>query len=182
MWLGYFNVDATCYHHKQSAAVDLLRCQKHNQSEVDRLGRQQPVTLGRVRQGHQFERALCFRLGKVMLVDLGLALDVREWSSQHKKVHRQWARGLGLEDQLVVDVPLARLMGIALTLVDDGLHDPLVVEGGKARRFVVQTVHVLVGTVWLHLEIIEDNLLVTQEIDQREEKLLLLGRAGIVSV
>lgn len=121
--------------------------------EVDRLGRQQPVALGRVRQRQQLERALRFRLGKVVLVDLRFALNVREGAPQHEKVHRQRARRLRLQDQLIVDVPLARLVRIALALVDDGLHDPLVVEGGEARRLVVQTVHVLVRTVWLHLEI-----------------------------
>lgn len=54
---------------------------------------------------------------------------------------------------LIGDITFARLVGITLALIDDRLHNPLVIERGKPGRFVVQTMHVLVGTVWLHLEV-----------------------------
>lgn len=58
----------------------LLGRQEHDQPEIDRLRRQQSIALGRIRQGQQLERAFRFGFGEVMLVDLGVHLDVGEWS------------------------------------------------------------------------------------------------------
>lgn len=115
-----------------------------------------------------------------MLVDLRVRFDVREWTPQHKEVHRQGAGGFRLQNELIGDIPLTRLVRVTLAFVDDRLDHPLVVERGESGSLVVQTVYVLIGTVWLHLEVIEDNFLVAQEINQREEKLFLLGRPGVV--
>lgn len=160
----------------------LLGRQKHDQSEVDRLRRQQSVALGRIRQGHQLERTVRVGFGKVVLVDLRNGLDVREGAPQHKEVHRQRAGRFRLQNQLIGDVTLARLMRITLAFVNYRLHNPLMVERGETGRFVVETMDVLIGTVWLHLEVIEDNFLVAQKIDQRVEEFLLLGRPGIVGL
>lgn len=54
---------------------------------------------------------------------------------------------------LVSDLPLGALRGVALVLVDEGLHHPLVAERREARRLVVQLVHVLLRAVRLQLQV-----------------------------
>ena len=54
---------------------------------------------------------------------------------------------------LIGDVALTRLVRIALTFVNDRLHYPLMVEGGKAARLVVQTMDVLIRSVRFQLQI-----------------------------
>lgn len=54
---------------------------------------------------------------------------------------------------LVGDLPLRALRGVALVPINEGLHHPLVPEGGEARRLVVQLVHELLGAVGLQLQV-----------------------------
>lgn len=52
---------------------------------------------------------------------------------------------------LVRDLSLRALRGVALVLVDEGLHHPLVTEGGEPRCLVVQLVHELLRAVRFQL-------------------------------
>ena len=54
---------------------------------------------------------------------------------------------------LVGDLALRALRGVALVLVDEGLHHPLVAEGGEPGRLVVQLMEELLRTVGLQLEV-----------------------------
>lgn len=68
--------------------------------EIDRLGRQQSIALGRIRQWQQLERTLRLGFGKVVLVDLRINLDVRERAPQHEEMHRQRTGGFRFQNQL----------------------------------------------------------------------------------
>lgn len=54
------------------------------------------------------------------------------------------------------------------------------VEGGETARFIVQTMNVLIRSVRFQLQIVKNDLLIAQQIDQREEQFLILGRLHIV--
>lgn len=60
---------------------------------------------------------------------------------------------IDVSTHLIRDLTLVDRVRIALRVVDARLDDPLVIEGGEARRLVEQLVHVLVGAVRLQLQI-----------------------------
>lgn len=91
-----------------------------------------------------------------MLVNFCVDLHVRKGTLQHKVVNLQGTRGFCLQNQLICNAALTRLVDISLAVVDCCLHHPLIVEGGKFGRLIVELVHVLVGSVWLQLQICEE--------------------------
>lgn len=71
-----------------------------------------------------------------MFVYLSRHLHVGERALQGEKVYAHGCACLCLQDQLVGDGALVRLVRITLAVVDTGLHHPLLVEGRETSCFV----------------------------------------------
>lgn len=119
-----------------------------------------------------------YRVCEVVLVDLGHHFGVRERSLENEEVNRKRRGGRGrrfrLQDQLICQLSLVRLMRIALAVIYARLYHKLVVERRKACRLVVELLNILVGAIGLHLQVIENDLLIAEQIDQLAIKLFLL--------
>lgn len=81
-------------------------------------------------------------------------LHVKRFISQiHGTLTRNNISTLNQSIHLISDLSLRALGGVPLVLVDERLDHPLVTEGGKTRRLIVQLVHELLGAVRLQLQI-----------------------------
>jgi len=88
-----------------------------------------------------------------VFVYLGGNFHIGERTLERKEMYAHGRAGLGLQDQLIGDGTLVRLVRIALAVVDAGLHHPLLVEGREASRLVEKLVHILVRSIGFHLKI-----------------------------
>lgn len=117
-----------------------------------------------------------------MLVNLRVEFHVGEGALERKEVNGQRSGRFRLQDQLVRELAIVGLMRISLAVVYSRLHGPLMVEGGEARRLIKQLLHVFIRSVGFHLQIIEDDLLVAEQIHECGIELLLLLELGVLSL
>lgn len=90
------------------------------------------------------------------------------------KVHRQRCGYFTFECNLVAELSFDRLSWITLIVIDTSLDDPLQIEGQESIGLVEQFVNVLIRSIRAELQIVQSDLLVWQQIEQRIKRFLFL--------
>jgi hypothetical protein len=147
--------------------------------EIDSLSGQQAVTFCRIGQWENVESTLVFAVCEIVFVDLCVYFHVRERTGQHKEVNVQRILSFCLQrnlrenskcikknsnfkdivKHLISNHSIVALMNVALRVVDDRLHNPLMIECREASRFEEEFCEILIRAIRLCLQICHEKRL-----------------------
>lgn len=129
----------------------LLRWQEHDQSKVYCFRCQKAIAFTGVGERQRHIGPFILQLGEIMLVDARIYFHITKRSFKHDIINAQRCRCFCLHYKLVCHITFGTLRGILLAVVDACLHNPLIIERRKTRRFVKQSVHKLIGAIRFQL-------------------------------